>query len=394
MVLFVVAMNGTYANSGIKFFEGTWDEIVAKSELESKMIFVDFYAKWCGPCKWMARDVFTNDAVSNFFNENFINVSVDAENEMISLVNRINIDAYPTLVVFDSKGKIVKKAVGALDTDALIQFGKMAMGSPKAMENYMADPDDYNNVLNYASLVHESSPKDASDIIEDYLSGLNQEEFVTIESWNLITDFLIDYESTTFQRVINNKSHFMNYDGFGYYLLGDILGIMLTDAFFSRNENLLPNAIDFEIQIRDFLGELEYPEEYYKMETWYMYYFNVGEFEKYLITYDDFLKTYHWNNHDRLSEELLTVADQIHENSDRQFYELVLSMGDRCIELDADDWVGYYGKALIFYFMNDPTQSTENVKLALNRASDSSVKTSLKSFMDHIKNSFYTSISH
>ncbi|HHV86457.1 MAG TPA: thioredoxin, partial [Petrimonas sp.] len=34
---------------GITFFEGTWDQTVNEAKKENKLIFVDFYAQWCGP---------------------------------------------------------------------------------------------------------------------------------------------------------------------------------------------------------------------------------------------------------------------------------------------------------------------------------------------------------
>ena len=64
---------------GIEFFEGSWDEALNEAREDDKVIFVDAYAKWCGPCKKMAKDVFTQDRVGRFFNERFINIKMDME---------------------------------------------------------------------------------------------------------------------------------------------------------------------------------------------------------------------------------------------------------------------------------------------------------------------------
>lgn len=38
----------TEKNYGIQFYHGTWKEACDKAKAENKLIFVDFYTKWCG----------------------------------------------------------------------------------------------------------------------------------------------------------------------------------------------------------------------------------------------------------------------------------------------------------------------------------------------------------
>ncbi len=109
---------------GIVFEHGTWAEVLKKSKASGKPIFVDFYTTWCGPCKMMSRDVFTQETVGNYFNEHYISYKVDAEKEEAELVNSIVLKAYPTLVFFDSSGKILHKQVGTVHGDALVRIAK------------------------------------------------------------------------------------------------------------------------------------------------------------------------------------------------------------------------------------------------------------------------------
>ena len=91
----------------ITFFEGTFEDAVAKAKKEKKYLFIDFYADWCGPCKRLAKDVFTLEAVGNYFNEKFVSIQIDAENPANRQVVKQNkVRSYPTLAFFDADGNL------------------------------------------------------------------------------------------------------------------------------------------------------------------------------------------------------------------------------------------------------------------------------------------------
>jgi len=65
---------------GIVFHDNTpWADIVKMAEEQDKLIFIDCYTTWCGPCKVLAREVFPQQKVGDFFNPNFICVKYDME---------------------------------------------------------------------------------------------------------------------------------------------------------------------------------------------------------------------------------------------------------------------------------------------------------------------------
>ena len=53
----------------IPFEKGTLKEATAKTQETKKILFVECYTTWCGPCKWMAKNTFSNDTIGKFFNE-------------------------------------------------------------------------------------------------------------------------------------------------------------------------------------------------------------------------------------------------------------------------------------------------------------------------------------
>ncbi len=134
ILLFFAFLMGsnTFAQSGIQFSEGSWKELLAKADKENKLIFMDAYAEWCGPCKKMSKDIFTQQQVGEYFNSKFVNVKMDMEKgEGIGLASDFGIMAYPTLLFIDEKGKVVHRAVGYHTTDLLLDLGAAALDPNK-----------------------------------------------------------------------------------------------------------------------------------------------------------------------------------------------------------------------------------------------------------------------
>lgn len=129
VLLFVRAIpndsEGNDKNKGIVFFDGTWEEALALAQKEDKLIFLDAYASWCGPCRMMSWRVFTDDKVGVFFNEKFINVKMDMEKgEGPTLSQQYRVIAYPSLFFIDSDGKVKQTVIGYHSAEQLIEIGE------------------------------------------------------------------------------------------------------------------------------------------------------------------------------------------------------------------------------------------------------------------------------
>lgn len=116
---------------GIEFFEGSFEEALARADEEDKHVFVDVYATWCGPCKVMDAVVFPRDDVGEHYNARFINVKLDAEDESVNgpaISERYGVGAYPTYLYLNSDGSVVGSAVGALPASLFVQVAEQLTG--------------------------------------------------------------------------------------------------------------------------------------------------------------------------------------------------------------------------------------------------------------------------
>lgn len=113
MICFTLFMGWSVSgySQGIKFFEGTFEEALAKAKQENKLVFVDFYAVWCGPCKQMAETVFTDEEVGKYMSDKFVCMQIDVEKAgwQKETAEKFNVTVLPTLIFFKVDETVVSR---------------------------------------------------------------------------------------------------------------------------------------------------------------------------------------------------------------------------------------------------------------------------------------------
>jgi len=126
-LILIFITNHSFAFQGIDFVDATFDEAKKMAKEENKMIFVDFYADWCGPCKWMDKNVYPNSKIGKGYNYHFISIKVDVDSAESELVERVRIIAIPTYGFFTSNGELIIKQTGSIDLKDFWEMGKMVV---------------------------------------------------------------------------------------------------------------------------------------------------------------------------------------------------------------------------------------------------------------------------
>jgi thioredoxin-related protein len=126
--------NGIIEEGGINWM--SIEEAMAAESKEPRKIMIDVYTKWCGPCKMMSQNTFTDADVVAYMNEHYYCVKFDAEradscvfkgqtfknpdfdpaktgrNGVHQFARHLNVSAYPTLVFLDETGGLIGPVVG------------------------------------------------------------------------------------------------------------------------------------------------------------------------------------------------------------------------------------------------------------------------------------------
>lgn len=112
-------------SSGVVFTSLSFDEAKAVAAKNDKLIFMDAYADWCGPCKMLSKRTFPDKELGAFFNKNYVNIKLDVDQpEGKKIAREYEVNGIPALFFLKADGSVVKKAVGFLNADQLLDMAK------------------------------------------------------------------------------------------------------------------------------------------------------------------------------------------------------------------------------------------------------------------------------
>lgn len=269
--LFIMTSLFAQKHKGIQFEHYAWTTVLKKAKIEKKLIFVDAFATWCGPCKYMSKNIFTNESVGKFYNENFINFKIDMETKAGQEFNAIyTIESYPSLMFIDSDGNIVKKQEGASSTpEGFIQLGDYVLHPEKSPifvgeKKYKAGNRDRKFLVEYLILL-ASNNEDPQFVMEEY-NNLYKPTSLQIDEDLFM--YCINPENCDFNNYLtkdfiqNSKQYAQNEYLLQYDLftekIKEILQFNLTKAIDNKDKVLLEKVISFfKSSFKDSLEENE-----------------------------------------------------------------------------------------------------------------------------------------
>ena len=378
LILSMISSCTVYDQEGVNFEKETWSNTLAKAKAENKIVFVDAYTTWCGPCKIMDDKTFPDEKVGNFFNKNFINIKVDAEKgDGLIIAEKYKIISYPTLFFVNCDGELIHSSAGARIPEELIELGEkvivMVADSNKSfpsMENrYQSGERGSEFLKNYAYVLFERR-MDHQHVFDDYVK--TQSNLLTEDNIKFIFDFFRKSSDPYYKFIIKHKAEFDKVVG------KKNIDEIFTTILFGEAMFKIKTEADFDILEKDLLevfNELEAKEnlDYFKIH----YYFNytqmakIQKSDKYLIYKKKFF----------LSSVALIEEHEIQDSEELNQYAFLIaelaSTDDKEILEKALVWVKksmdqnvYYAnaktRALICFKLNKKEEAREYAELAVN----------------------------
>lgn len=213
-ILFVSILSTQLNAQGIIFEEGkTFEQLLTQAKKENKIIFMDCYTTWCGPCKRLAAEVFPKEEVGNYFNAKFINSKFDMEKgEGPSIATEFGVRAYPTMLWIDGNRKVVNRLVGLADPQTLIAAGKQANNQAPGMLNdlkikYDAGDRSPEFLQSYVdALFNEGSNIDKE--FDEWLKSLSDKELQNERITRQIFTYTTHVRSPGMPYILKNKNYY------------------------------------------------------------------------------------------------------------------------------------------------------------------------------------------
>ncbi|THU34738.1 DUF255 domain-containing protein [Niastella caeni] len=246
---------GNAQNKGIQFEQGlNWQQIKEKAKTENKCIFVDCYATWCGPCKYMDKYVYEDESVGSFINRRFISVKLQTDtsrqdNEEVkkwysdahTFQKEYVITAIPAYLFFSADGNIIHRDIGVKEVSDFLITINHALNPEKQyytqLKAYKLGKKDY-LLMPYLALMAKSFNDNelantiARDYFTNYLFTLKESELCSKKNIEFIYSFnqILTSEDKGFDIFFRYGSQIddtMNFKG---------LSQMITDYIITKEE--------------------------------------------------------------------------------------------------------------------------------------------------------------
>ena len=176
---------------GVAWEHGTLAEALNKAKTNKKgpkIVFLDCFTTWCGPCKHMANTVFPTKEAGEYFNKNFVNIKIDMEKgEGIEIAKKYGVAAYPTFLILNADGSEIGRVVGGGDLNAFVkrvENAKDIKNSPKALKETFNADKSIDNAIAYLNALEESyMEKEMSAFLVENIKTFSAEKVFSADMW-------------------------------------------------------------------------------------------------------------------------------------------------------------------------------------------------------------------
>jgi thiol-disulfide isomerase/thioredoxin len=362
-VLLAFATNAQ--NSSIQFEQGTWDEILAKAKKENKPIFLDAYASWCGPCKWMAANVFTQNEVAEFYNTKFINAKIDMEKgEGIKLAKKYQVQAYPTLLILNPDGEVLHRICGALQAEQFILWGNQSFDSEQRFgtlhQKYVNGERSSSFMLKYIEALDKAC-LNAEKVAEEYLGSLNENALFEKDNWKIFNSHIWNSDSRIFKLVADKYSKF--YDLYGDEVNEKIVKVYrrkIASAIRSNNEE----AYNSNMQILKSLNLPQSEKSYAELECQYLY--SKNDWGNYAIKSVEYISNFQIEDPNELNMFAWNFYEKI---NDKKMLEKALEWSRKTVELE-NKYAYLDTYAALLYKIGNKKEAQKYAELAIKKAKE------------------------
>jgi thioredoxin-related protein len=215
-ILFLFVTMVAFAQEAIQFQDIPFKDLVAKAKKENKILFIDAYTSWCGPCKMMAKNTFTKKSVGDYFNANFINARFDMEQgEGREIASKFGVRSYPTYLFLNGDGELVSQNFGYMEESPFLAMAQ-DVNSPNNKRGSLKDrfakgEKDPEFLINIMKLNSSSDFDFAKKASERYFENKKQTEELSKDDIGYLLFFLKSTEDPNYKVFAGRKAEIIKF---------------------------------------------------------------------------------------------------------------------------------------------------------------------------------------
>ena len=350
-----------------------WNAVFERAKAEGKVVFVDVYTDWCGYCHKLDNEVYTDQGVISFFEDNFINVKFDAETEFgASKAFEFNVDGYPTLLFLTEDETVYEEIGGFVPVPTLMAYANDIQESwaslPELNVKYVSGTMTADEKLEYIGILEKRDYEKAAQVASEYIKRLTDDDYLDIENLWLVSRFENQLGSKSYNYITTHKELIIEAHGQTEY--EDYMKAVYNDNLelaFRYGELKMVNELITDV-LPEFVQLSQMPEMAYITKS--IYFGQRQEFDNYILENNAYI-----NNH-LISEEkrdwLIQEALEIINSFDAEkMYEHALDLLQRSISIDDQNFQSYALAGYTCGLLNDQQNASVYLDKAENLASGS-----------------------
>jgi len=350
------------------------------------MLFVDVYATWCGPCKMMDSEVYTDPAVADYMNAHFLSVRLDGESDFGRIyASEQGLEGYPSMFIFSDDGERVSKIVGftpAADLKSSLSSITEGFSKVKTFRAlYQKGTLDAESFADYITVVRDMGNQEEADrLAAEYMEQLMAEKSKLSDDDIRVVAFYMDLDDTWWEEFSSDVDRLRKLLGEDYMLaMEKIYNNTLVKAVDEERIDLISKMAN-ELAP---LVELETISWDLRSLPFIQYYYYTNKTDELISYVDKRFATDRKGDHRWLYGAASQITDMDQQYQTEPLLKKELEWFAACIELE-EHFDYYFYEGMVLFFLKERNKARESFLRAESLASTQEQKAMVEQVMGYI----------